>query len=158
VRSSIDMASSEDVRLRVTFVEEGISAVAELDWQNAGATCSGIVGVLPITGEAFHGIYSGSEVACLIPSVVQLPRENATSRVLPGDIAYYRVRGGTLHGFPHDIAEICWFYDRDATPSMPDGPVSVNVFGRFDEGWEEFGSMCRAMRTMGARRVRFEIA
>jgi hypothetical protein len=152
------MASSDVVRLRVTFVEEGISAVADLDWQNAQTTCSGIVSVLPMAGEAFHGIYSGSEVACLIPSAVDLARENATSRVLPGDIAYYRVRGGTLHGFPDDIAEICWFYDRDATPSMPDGPVAVNVFGRFGEGWDAFESACRSMRTEGAKRVRFEIA
>jgi hypothetical protein len=34
----------------------------------------------------------------------------------------------------------------------------VNVFGHFTEGWEEFQSACRSMRTTGAKSVRLEIA
>lgn len=150
------MASSESPKLRVSFGTEGVSAVAELDWRNASATARGIIAALPISGEAFHGIYSGSEVACLIPSDIRLPRENATTRVLPGEIAYYRQGGGAQLGYPEDLSEICWFYDRDANPSTPDGPVAVNVFGRFTEGWEELASLCRRMRVEGAKPITVE--
>jgi hypothetical protein len=130
--------------------------MAELDHARAGRTVSGILDALPIEGEAFHGIYSGSEVACLINPEVWLPTENATSRVLSGEIGYYRQEGGQTYGFPEDMAEICWFYDRDAIPSTPDGPVAVNVFGRFTDGWPEFASVCKQMRTSGVKPILIE--
>lgn len=150
------MASSENPRLTVSFPEEGASARAVLDPARAPQTVAGVLAALPVEGRAFHGIYSGSEVALFIPPDIWLPVENATHRVLPRDLAYYRFRGGEHYGFPDDVAELCWFYDRDAAPSMPDGPVRVHVFGRFTEGWEEFSATCRAMRTEGAKRVRVE--
>ena len=119
------MESSKHSRLRFSFMSEGVSAIAELDRERAPRTAAGIVAALPFQGMAGHAIYSGSEVAFFIPPEVWLPVENATSRVLPGDLAYYRFRGGRHYGFPDDVAELCWFYDRDATPSMPDGPVAV---------------------------------
>jgi hypothetical protein len=152
------MASSETPRLRFTFVTEGISAVAELDPVRAPETVAGILDGLPLRGTAGHAIYSGSEVAFFIPPTIWLPVENATSRVLPRDLAYYRFRGGEHYGWPDDVAELCWFYDRDATPSMPDGPVQVNVFGRFTQGWDEFAAACRAMRTDGAKLLEVELA
>jgi len=62
-----------------------------------------------------------------------------------------------LLGYPEDIAEICWFYDRDARPSTAEGPVAVNLFGRFTEGWDEFALVCRSMRGQGSKQVRFDI-
>lgn len=153
------MESSEGrACLRFTFGDVGVSAIAELDDSRAGQTVSGVLAALPIEGRAFHGIYSGSEVACLINPEVWLPTENATSRVLPGEIGYFRQRGGETYGYPEDLAEICWFYDRDAVPSNPDGPVAVNVFGRFTDGWADFASVCRQMRLEGARPIRIELA
>jgi hypothetical protein len=151
------MGSSESPRLRVTFVTEGVSAIAQLAPGDAPETVAGLLAAMPIEGESFHGIYSGSEVACLIPSELRFPGENATSRVLPRDLGYYRGRGGELHGFPDDFAELCWFYDRDGRPSMPDGPVAVNLIGRFTEGWEAFAAVCRAMRREGVKPVRFDV-
>ncbi len=151
------MASSEPTRvIRFSFVEEGVSATAELDHSRAAETATGILAALPIDAEAFHGIYSGSEVACLIDPDIRLPTENATSRVVPGDIGYYCQEGGRWLGYPDDLAEICWFYDRDAVPSTPEGPVAVNVFGRFTPGWEEFAAVCRRMRVEGTKRIRIE--
>ncbi len=141
------MASSE--RLAVTL--GGVTAIAELDRDRAPTTVDGILAALPVSGDAFHGMYSGSEVALMIPATVWLPTENATSRVVPGDLAYYKVRGGEHYGFPDDLAELCWFYDRDARPSMADGPVAVNVFGRFADGWDAFADACREMRQTGAQ-------
>jgi len=62
-----------------------------------------------------------------------------------------------LLGYPEDIAEICWFYDRDARPSTAEGPVAVNLLGRFTEGWDEFALVCRSMRGQGSKQVRFDI-
>jgi len=67
------MASPDRLRLRVDFVDDGVFAVAELDARNAELTAAGIVRALPISGKAFHGIYSGSEVACLIPPEIRIP-------------------------------------------------------------------------------------
>jgi hypothetical protein len=151
------MASSEpSSRLRFSFLDVGVSAIAELDQSRASRTVSGILEALPIEADSFHGIYSGSEVACFINPEIWLSTENATSRVLPGEIGYYRQLGGQTYGFPDDLAEICWYYDRDAVPSTPDGPVAVNVFGRFTDGWPEFASICRQMRTSGARPILIE--
>ena len=55
------------------------------------------------------------------------------------------------------FAELCWFYDRDAVPSMPDGPVPVNIFGKFTEGFDEFGAVCRRMRREGVKRIEVTI-
>jgi hypothetical protein len=55
------MASSDQL-LRVTFVDDSVSAVAEMDYERAPGTVSGILQSLPIEGGAFHGMYSGSEV------------------------------------------------------------------------------------------------
>lgn len=143
------MASSD--RLAVTLGD--VRAIAALDRASAPRTVEGILSAVPIAGTAFHAMYSGSEVATMIPSTIWLPTENATSRVLPGDLAYYKVPGGEHHGFPDDLAELCWFYDRDARPSMADGPVAVNLFGRFIEGWDALASACRAMRASGTQPV-----
>lgn len=151
------MASSDaGGGIRFSFVEEGVSAVAELYRLQASETVSAILQSLPFEGQAWHGIYSGSEIACFIDPGIWLPTENATSRVLPGEIGYYRQPGGESYGFPDDFAEICWFYDRDAVPSTPEGPVPVNLFGRFDEGWDAFASVCRHMRLEGAKSIRIE--
>ncbi len=123
----------------------------------APRTVAGVLAGLPFEGIAQHAIYSGSEIMYPIPSEVWLPRENATSNVLPGEIAYFKVEGGRYHGHPDDLAELAWFYDRDAVPSMPDGPVAANVFARFDTGWERFAAVCRAMRVEGAKTVRVEL-
>ncbi len=137
-----------------TFPDEGVRATAELLAELAPETVAGVVAALPLAGICNHGIYSGSEIAFLISTDIWLPQENATSRVLPGDLAYYKFTGGELYGWSNSVAELCWFYDRDARPSMPDGPVAVNVFGRFTHGWDEFAAVCRAMRMEGAKRIR----
>ena len=48
-----------------------------------------------------------------------------------------------------EFAEVCWFYDFDARPSMHEGPAPVNVFGRSDEDAGAFFARSRAMRRSG---------
>ena len=138
----------------MTFVEEGVSAVAELLEKEAPRTCAAVLAALPQEREAHHATYSGSEVAYLLDRDLGLGKENATSRVIPGDVAYTRFEGGEMWGFPESFSELCWFYDRDAVPSMPDGPVPVNIFARIVEGFDEFAAACRGMRRTGVKLVR----
>jgi hypothetical protein len=141
------------VKLKITFVDEGVSAVAELFAEQAPKSVAAVVAALPQRGEAHHATYSGSEVAFILDRDLGVGRENATSKVIPGDLAYTRFDGGEMWGFPKSFAELCWFYDRDAVPSMPDGPVPVNIIGRFVEGFDEFAAVCRRMRREGVKRI-----
>jgi hypothetical protein len=54
-------------------------------------------------------------------------------------------REGSGYGIEESYSEVCWFYDLDATPSMPEGPIAVNVFARLD-GADTFFAVCRRMR------------
>lgn len=133
------------------FPDDGVAASARL-LGDAPETCRAVLEVLPVTGLARHGIYSGSEVYLVLPEVLTPPRENATTDVEPGDIGFLTVRGGSSYGFDEDYSEICWFYDRDATPSMAEGPIAVNVFARLADA-EAFFAVCRRMRLEGAKRI-----
>lgn len=138
----------------LTFVDEEVAVGAVLLADQAPRTCAAVWEHLPSDGFAQHAIYSGSEVYALWEHPFILDQENGTSNVLPGDIAYYYQRGGLQYGFPDDLCEVCWFYDRDATPSMPGGPVEVNLFARMVGDPEPFFAVCRRMRREGQKRVR----
>src|SRR5215211_5892684 len=138
-------------RLVFTFVDEGVSAVAELFEDQAPKTCAAVLDCLPQSGESHHATYSGSEGVLILDRDLGIGRENATSKVIPGDLGYTRFEGGEMWGFPKSFSELCWFYDRDAVPSMPDGPVPVNIFARIMEGFDEFAAACRRMRRTGVK-------
>lgn len=144
-------------RIRIEFVEEGVAAIAELNEAAAPKTCAAVIAALPQEGEAHHATYSGSEIAFTLDRDLQIGFEHATSKVIPGDLAYTRFDGGVMYGFPDSFSELAWFYDRDVTPSMPDGPVPMNLIGTFVEGFEEFARVCRAMRRSGVKPVRITI-
>lgn len=140
-------------RLSITFVDEGITAIAELFDTQAPKSVAAVLAALPQVGDAHHATYSGSEVAFILDRDLGIGMENATSKVLPGDLAYTRFDGGIMFGFPESFSELAWFYDRDAVPSMPEGPVPVNIIGKFTEGFDEFVVMCRRMRREGVKRI-----
>jgi hypothetical protein len=133
------------------FVDEGVGASARL-LEEAPETCRAVLGALPVSGGARHGIYSGSEIYLMLPELLMPPREHATTIVRPGDVGFLTVEGGSGYGIDESYSEICWFYDLDATPSMPEGPVAVNVFARLEDADAFFG-VCRRMRLEGAKRI-----
>lgn len=141
-------------RIRFEFPQDDVVARARLLEEDAPRTCEAIWEVLPVEGLARHGIYSGSEVLLFIPPEVQPPRENAISRVRPGDVGYYSFDERGEAGGTQPVAEIAWFYGPDARPSMPDGPVAVNLFARFDEGFDALVDLCERMRLEGAKALR----
>jgi hypothetical protein len=134
------------------FVDEGVAASARLLLEQAPETCRAVLEALPAAGSARHGIYSGSEVYLVLPVLLRPPREHATTIVGPGDVGFLTVEKGAGYGIDEDYSEVCWFYDLDATPSMPEGPIAVNIFARlYDAG--AFYAVCRRMRLEGAKRL-----
>src|SRR5438067_396168 len=105
-------------QIRLSFPAEGVSAVADLLVEAAPRTCAAVWEALPVAGEAHHAIYSGSECVLVLPELLRIAPENATSDVTTGDVAFTWFAAGSSHGVERDFAEICWFYDRDARPSM----------------------------------------
>jgi len=134
------------------FLDEGVAASARLLEREAPETCRAVLDALPAAGLARHGIYSGSEVYLVLPTLLALPREHATTIVGPGDVGFLTVEKGSGYGIEEAYSEVCWFYDLDATPSMPEGPIAVNVFARlYDAG--TFFAVCRRMRLEGSKRL-----
>ncbi|MGD9714506.1 MAG: DUF3830 family protein [Thermomicrobiales bacterium] len=143
-------------RIKITFTEENVSAIAELLEDQAPKTCEAVLSVLPQEGEAHHATYSGSEVVLILDRIIDIGQENATTMVIPGDVAFTTFEGGKIFGFPDTFSEIAVFYARDAIPSMPNGPVPMNIFGRITEGLEAFAEVCFRMRRSGVKPLSIE--
>lgn len=141
-----------DKEFRIEFRDEGVQALATLLLEEAPETCRTISSEMPIEGIAHHAIYSGSEVAFVLPRAIRIDAERPTTQVSPGDIGFAWMKKGSHYGVTEDFAEICWFYDRDARPSMWEGPVAVTVFARLVEAGDFMG-VCRRMRMEGAKRI-----
>ena len=109
------------------FLDEDVAAPARLLLEQAPETCSAVWDALPASGLARHGIYSGSEVYLILPALITARREHATTIVGAGDVGFLTVDKESGYGIEEAYSEVCWFYDLDATPSMPEGPIAVNV-------------------------------
>lgn len=143
-------------QIRLTFASEGVSAVADLLEEAAPATCAAVWEALPLQGEAVHAVYSGSEGVLILPKLLKVEAENATHEVQTGDVGFVWFAAGSAHGVDRDFAEICWFYDRDARPSMAEGPVPVNIFARLREGSQDFYAVTKRLRREGLKSVTVE--
>ena len=138
----------------IEFAAEGenIVARAELLDEQAPANCQAVWDLLPVTGYFHHAIYSGCEVAMILPQFIEVEEENTTTAVLPWEIGFASLRSRDYIEVAQDFSEICFFYDRGARPSMLEGPVRVNLFARFVSGQEALCRLCYRMRTEGQKR------
>ena len=143
--------------IELCFVDLNVAVRARLLDERMPRTCGELLKHLPLEGAATHARYSGSEVAMLLPADIRIGRERATSAVLPGDVAYVWLNRDDHYGLDGDVAEICWFYDRDAMPRMWEGPVRVNIFARIEGDAAAFYKACADTRITGARRVRISL-
>lgn len=138
-------------QIQLVFPQEDVIAVADLLWNKAPQTCEAICERLPIQGPVHQAIYSGSESVMLLEEVLRLPQENARSEISRGEVGFAWLEAGSSYGVTEDFAEICWFYDVDARPSMWEGPVDVNVFAQIVEPADEFYQVCRRIRREGVK-------
>jgi hypothetical protein len=109
-----------------------------------------------VSGESHHAIYSGSEAVLLLPEMVRVEPENATSDVSTGDVGYTYFLAGSSKTVEEDFSEICWFYNWDARPSMWEGPAPVSIFAKITEGAEPFYAVCKRMRREGVKPLSIE--
>jgi hypothetical protein len=56
------------------------------------------------------------------------------------------------------MSELAFIYGRGARPSMMDGPIEVNIFGRIDENLEGFAAICARLHTEGVKPFRIDRA
>jgi hypothetical protein len=132
--------------------DEELIARAELWDDRAPRTCALIWELLPVSGHFHHAIYSGAEVAMVLPHYHELGPEHATTAVLPWEIGFVSLRQQDYFDVTEDFSEICFFYDRGARPSMLEGPVKVNLFAGFVSGQEALYRLCYRMRKEGQKR------
>lgn len=144
--------------IRLTFVEDELSVLADLQWERAPETCRIVVESLPLEGRTVHGMYSGPEVFIRADHLETAPIENQVHRALPGDVGYWREPGGRFHLAPHPACEIVFIYNRGCAIMGPEGqPTWVNLFARIrDEGATAFYETARKVRLEGPRTLRIE--
>jgi hypothetical protein len=140
-------------KLVLRFPDDGVRAEAVMLDDEAPDLCAAIRAALPLSGNAHHAVYSGSEIAMLLHPPLMLPPRNQTLRAQPGDVAFYCLEGGLWQGFPDDLSEVLVVYDRDGLPSMPWGAVPICLFARIDRGLADFAAVCRRMRMSPHKRL-----
>lgn len=130
----------------IELICEDVVAKAELLDDKAPQTCNLVWGILPQQRYLTHAVYSGAEVAAVLPDYYPLEPENATTVVLPWEIFFASLLAKDFFDVETDFSEFAFFYDRNAGPRMLDGLVKVNVFARFVSGQEEFKRLCLQIR------------
>ena len=143
--------------IELEFVEQKIKARARLLEEEMPRTCNELLKHLPLESIGTHARYSGSEVAMLLSTNIKIGREKATCAVQTGDIAYVWLNQDDHYGLDDDVSEICWFYDKDSTPTMAEGPVRGNVFARIEGDAREFYKASADTRITGVKNVRITL-
>lgn len=143
-------------RLRLIFPKENVTSAAVLLEEEAPETCRIVWNTLPFQGELNHAMWSGPETYLKIDPSIQIPPEHQTTHPFPGEIGFYSLPGNRLVDWPDDLSELAFFYGRGARPSMPDGPVAMNLFARIEDNLEGFTDICHRIRRDGVKVLRVE--
>lgn len=144
-------------KIRISFPDGGVSAVADLLEDDCPNTCQALWEMLPLRVRVIHDIWSGHEVLAHLDNSVVLQPENVLTYIpVPGDIFYYYRPANYFRGRPYgrsESAELGIVYDRDTRPQGPRGPEAVNLFANIPQGHglEEFARVCEDMIYHGER-------
>ena len=76
-------------RIKFTFSRGGV-LIAVLDEKNAPQTVKSLLEALPCEGDVMHTRWCGREYFVPTPTIHKPPKENQTTSVSKGDIAYWR--------------------------------------------------------------------
>lgn len=156
--------------LRMTYVESGISAVAELQEKEAPRTTELIWRCFekPAHATITHAIYCGREIVFPIPPSHQkfdpseLRKENQIILPTPGDLCFtyfapFEVNSpGCNHSDDHGLFDFMIFYGRNARLFSSQGWLPVNLFGTIVENLEAFAGVCHDVRSQGVKEMRIE--
>jgi len=140
------------------FVEEDVSATADLLEARAPETTRMIWDHLPLEGRTIHGMYSGPELFIRTDHLPEVPAENQIHRPLVGDIGFWFQAGGRFHSGAQTVSEVVFIYNRGAAIMGPDGTTTwVNLFAQIrPETAAGFYEVARKVRYEGPRTLRIE--
>jgi hypothetical protein len=145
------------VRVRVTFVDSGLSAVLDLLPDLAPATCQAFLAALPFQTQAVHAMYTGPELSMRIPAAAGPPAENQTCFPIPGDLLWTVIPAWASGGNPEAIQDLGVFYGRNARTLMPRGWVPGNRFAAIVDNLPDFAAACARCQRTGQQMLAFEL-
>ncbi len=154
-------------RIRLTFIEENLSALALLLDGEAPATCDCIWNLLqtPYEGYAVHAMWTGRELSLNISPErfpnnegLVLPPENQTVFPIPGDLIWNSYSPYQWQGTPHAVYDFGIFYGRDSRLLLPLGWKAGNRFGMIVENLEAFAQVSARCQWEGRKLLRVERA
>ena len=148
-------------KIRLTYVNTGESAIAEMLDEDAPTVCDYVWSVLPVEHKVLHGMYSGAEVFALVDQPKQLPPENLCQLPLPGEILWFFDGSSSVANSKKPISEICIVYNRGVVLRGPEGvPTHGSLFARIPGDWKydwtPFRDACRRARWEGPQLLRIE--
>ena len=151
-------------KIKITFVEENVSAIAVLLDDKAPKTCDMIWKLLesPVENHGIHAKWTGAEISFGIPAdrLPQksgfVPPENQTVIPIPGDLIWNAYEPYQWFGNPLPVYDFGIFYGRESRLFLPGGWRPSNRFGEIRENLDEFAIMCAKCQTEGIKLIKIE--
>lgn len=154
-------------KIKLTFVEENVSCIAELLYDKAPQTADMIWNLLdsPMENHAIHAMYTGRELSFGVPNervdestIFDLPPENVTMFPLPGSLVWNAYKPYQWLGTPRSVYDFGIFYGPEARILLPTGWRPSNHFGNIIENLDEFAAVCARCQREGVKLIRIERA
>lgn len=148
-------------KLYIEFVATGTRGIIDLYEDNAPITCETLWGALaqPVRVPTIHAMFAGPEIMAGLPEDAQtfdptgIPAENQTVYPTAGECLWYYQGKNAMKGLTDELWEIGAFYDIGGRINGPLGWTPCNIFGRINDGLEEFAAACRTTRTEGVKEI-----
>lgn len=134
-------------KIKITFVDSGVCAVAELNDEKCPIVIKSLMKKLPIESKAFHAKWGGGEIWTQIQNFPKYEKENETCLPSIGEIIIMPQDNNT-------VAFDLW-YDRGWCFG-PTGFMNGAAIGKIVEGLSEFAVEAVKLSTEGARMIRIE--
>jgi hypothetical protein len=149
--------------LRVTLPAEAVTWTVDLFDGEAPGLCTAVRDALPLETDLVHGKFSGEEVYAPTEraAFADLPKENLTRDVAPGDVAYWHSHrdDGEYVRDRAAFGELLFIYGRQARPRMGgDHPVAVDLIGTVTGNTEAFTAAAARRQRAGSTPIRVDEA
>lgn len=151
--------------IKITFTDEGVSAIAQLLTKQAPKTCECIWNLLekPVENMGIHAMWTGREISFPVPynkfqnnEGLSIPPENQTVIPIPGDLIWNAYLPYQWQGNPNPVYDFGIFYGRDSRLLLPVGWRPSNRFGTIIENLEDFAAVCARCQSEGKKNIRLE--
>ena len=151
-------------RIKLTIVELGVTAVAELMEDDAPKTCSAMWQILdkPFECKPKHSIWCGRKITLNVPEInrmidpLKISPENRTVYPQTGDLLWNYWPPKAVRDYPHGVWDFMLIYGPEAIMKGPLGTEACNLWARVVEGLDEFIIACSQFRISGTKNIRVE--